>query len=110
MRIQTPDRPLTPPSNSSKCNPTNPGPDKVFMSTSVTGTTGQIIITVTYQACSQSYSRTYRVIVEDDETFIFPDDLSPATLQMLNGISLAFSRLARYGFDREPRTTQQYVR
>lgn len=110
MTMPINNRPLTPPSDSTKCNPSRPGLDKVFMSTSVTGTAGTITVTATYQACSQSYSRTYRIIVEDDETFILPDDLSPATLQMLNGIALAFSRLARYGFDREPRTTQPYFR
>lgn len=110
MRISTGNRPNTPPNDTSKCNPSSPGLDKVFMSTSVTGTPSQINVTVTYQACSQSYARTYRIILEDDETFIFPDDLAPQTLQMLNGIALAFARLARYGFDREPRTTQQYVR
>lgn len=110
MRLSTNNRPGSTGNDTTKCNPSSPGLDRTFMAASVTATGGSLNVTVTYQACSQSYARTYRVIIEDDETFIFPDDLHPATIQMLNGIALAFTRLARYGFDREPRTTQQYVR
>lgn len=84
------------------CNPTNPGTDNVSINLTVTATGNQIMITAIDRACGQSFSRTYRVTAQDDETFDLPNDLHMSTLEMLDGISRRFMRFARHGFDREP--------
>lgn len=84
-----------------RCNPINPGPDNVNINLFVAARGNELTIVATDQACGASFSRTYRATAEDDETFILPDDLHPATLAMLHGVCLRFMQLARHGFDRE---------
>lgn len=84
------------------CNPTNPGTENVAININVSAKGNNITITTIDRACGQSFSRTYRVTAQDDETFDLPDDLHMTTLEMLDGIARRFMRFARHGFDREP--------
>lgn len=84
------------------CNPTNPGTENVSININVMAKGNQISITTIDRACGQAFSRTYRIVAQDDETFDLPDDLHISTLEMLDGIGRRFMRFARHGFDREP--------
>lgn len=84
------------------CNPNAPGTENVTINITVTAKGNNISITTIDRACSQAFSRTYRITAQDDETFDLPDDLHISTLEMLDGIGRRFMRFARHGFDREP--------
>lgn len=72
------------------------------MTMTATPTAQGIDINTIYSTGKQTNSRTFRISRPAEGRYIFPDDLHPATIQMLDGIARAFDQFLEHGFDREP--------
>ena len=85
-----------------RCDPAKPGLHGVRLNYFVSAREDTITVIETRTICNSATSRSFPVRIEDHESFVFPDDLHPTTIAMLDGIARRFMRLAQYGTDREP--------